>query len=128
VLILFLFVSRFFCLLILSSWPVTAASCVLLWFVRSLPRSVGSVPTSSVSDVQNLRRPVAVAVGTAKQRSFWSSGGLWVRPARLGLSPTPRAAAHFACDESSRYSAVIGLCRTFAETSGRHCRVSWHFC
>ena len=54
-LILFLFVSRFFCLLILSSWPVSAASCVLLWFVRSLPRSVGFVPTSSVSDVQNLR-------------------------------------------------------------------------
>jgi len=62
VLILFLFVSRFFCLLILSSWPVSAASCVLLWFVRSLPRSMGLVPTSSVSDVQNLRRPVAVAV------------------------------------------------------------------
>ena len=62
VLILFLFVSRFFCLLILSSWPVSAASCVLLWFVRSLPRSVGFVSTSSVSDVQNLRRPVAVAV------------------------------------------------------------------
>ena len=61
-LIFFLFVSRFFCLLILSSWPVCAASCVLLWFVRSLPRSVGFVPTSSVSDVQNLRRPVAVAV------------------------------------------------------------------
>ena len=58
----FSFVSRFFCLLILSSWPVSAASCVLLWFVRSLPRSVGFVLTSSVSDEQNLRRPVAVAV------------------------------------------------------------------
>ena len=59
------FVSRFSCLLIsclLSSWPVCAASCVLLWFVRSLPRSVGFVPTSSVSDVQNLRFAVAVAV------------------------------------------------------------------
>jgi len=54
------FVSRFFCLLIsclLSSWPVCAASCVLLWFVRSLPRSVGFVPTSSVSAVQSLRLP-----------------------------------------------------------------------
>jgi len=56
--LLILFVSRFFCLLIsrlLSSWPVCAASCVLLWFVRSLPRSVGLVPTSSVSDGQRLR-------------------------------------------------------------------------
>ena len=82
------------------------------------------------SDVQILRFAVAVAVplGAAKQRFIWSSGGLWVRPARLGLSPTPRAAAHFACDESSRYSTVIGLCRTFEETSGRHCRVGRHFC
>ena len=48
----------FFCLLIsylLSSWPVCAASCVFLWFVRSRPRSVAFVSTSSVSDVQILR-------------------------------------------------------------------------
>ena len=92
----------------------------------SLSASCTRVYVSLVhSGVQILRLAVAVAVplGAAKQRFIWSSGGLWVRPARLGVSPTPRAAAHFACDESSRYSAVIGLCRTFAETSGRHCRV-----
>ena len=42
------FLFLFFCLLIsclLSSWPVCAASCVLLWFVRSRPRGVGFVST-----------------------------------------------------------------------------------
>ena len=32
-------------------------------------------------------------------------------------------AVHCVCIDGSRFSAVIGLCRTFVETSGRHCRV-----
>ena len=40
-----------------------------------------------------------------------------------GLPPSPLwPAAYCACVEGSRFSAVIGLCRTFEETSGRHCR------
>jgi len=38
---------------LLSSWLVCAASCVLLWFVRSRPRSVGFV--SMVQLVSSIR-------------------------------------------------------------------------
>ena len=50
----------FFCLLIsylLSSWPVCAASCVFLWFVRSRSRSVGFV--SMVHLVSSIRDELA---------------------------------------------------------------------
>ena len=129
-LILFLFVSRFFCLLILSSWPVSAASCVLLWFVRSLPRSVGFVPTSSVSDVQNLRRPVAVAVlpnsGHFGLRVDYGSdprGSAYrLPPARLLTSHATRAAGtrpSSACVEPLRRPLAVtaGLADTSASES-----------
>ena len=119
--LLILYVSRFFCLLIswlLSSWPVCAASYVLLWFVRSLPRSVGFVPTSSVSDVQNLRFAVAVAVlpnsGQFGLRVDYGShprGSAYrLPPARLLTSQATRAAGtrpSSACVEPLRRPLVV---------------------
>ena len=125
-----LFVSRFFCLLILSSWPVSAASCVLLWFVRSLPRSVGFVPTSSVADVQNLRFAGAVAVlpnsGQFGLRVDYGSdprGSAYrLPPARLLTSHATRAAGtrpSSACVEPLRRPLAVtaGCADTSASAS-----------
>jgi len=88
------------------------------------------------SVVQILRFAFSVAVPLCSCAQMLLSSGSFSLRVDYGsdprgsayISPTPRAAAHFACDESSRYSTVIGLCRTFEETSGRHCRVGRLIC
>ena len=102
----------FFCLLIsylLSSWPVCAASCVFLWFVRSRSRSVGFV--SMVHLVSPFVRACCGVI--AKRFICYGLGGVRILPTRLGFRlPPVWPAAYCACVEVSRLSAVIGLCRT----------------
>ena len=85
---------------------------------------MGFVSTSLVSDVQILR-----LLWQYCQQRFNLVFGWIMSPTReAGLPPSPRVAAYFACEESSRFSTVIGLYRTFEETSGRHCRVGRLIC
>ena len=108
----------FFCLILisisclLSSWPVCAASCVLLWFVCSRPRGVGFYGSSGVIVFGvcltgpfscRLLRTVHLILWEEQQQVFASF-------------PRVRSAAHRAagssCPQGSRFSAVIGLCRS----------------
>jgi len=112
---LILFISLLLSLIscLLSSWHVCAASCVLVWFVRSRPRDVGFVSmfhlvsSSSVSVLRVHSLAVCCTVHLI----------IWEKQQQVFASfPRVRSAANKAagssCPQGSRFSAGIGLCRS----------------
>ena len=108
----------FFCLILisisclLSSWPVCAASCVLLWFVCSRPRGVGFYGSSGVIVFGVcLTGPFSCRLLRTVHLILWEE-----QQQVCASFPRVRSAAHRAagssCPQGSRFSAVIGLCRS----------------
>ena len=109
---LFLFFCRFsfrvFCPRGLSAH--CAASCVLLWFIRSRPRSVGFV--SMVHLVSSIRSELLWHYSQAVHLLWF---GRSMHPSHeAGLPPSPRLTGCLLRMRRghSRLSAVIGLCRS----------------
>ena len=109
---LFLFFCRFsfrvFCPRGLSAH--CAASCVLLWFIRSRPRSVGFV--SMVHLVSSIRSELLWHYSQAVHLLWF---GRSLHPSHeAGLPPSPRLTGCLLRMRRghSRLSAVIGLCRS----------------
>ena len=122
------FLFLLFCHLIsclLSSWPVCAASCVLLWLVRSRPRSVGFV--SMVHLVSSIRSRLLWHYSQAIHLLWF---GRSLHPSHEAvLPPSPRLAG--CLPRMRRGQSALGRPRPVSilvETSGRCCRVSRLIC
>ena len=125
------FLFLFFCLLIsciLSSWLIVcAASCVLLWFDRSRPRSVGFV--SMVHLVSSIRSRLLWRYGYSQAVHLLWFGRSMHPSHEAGLPPSPRLAGCLL--RVRRGQPALGRHRpvsNLVETSGRCCRMSRLIC
>ena len=110
---------------LLSSWPVCAVSCVLLWFIRSRPRSVGFV--SMVHLVSSIRSGLLWHYSQAVHLLWF---GRSLHPSHeAGLPPSPRLTGCLL--RMRRGQPALGRHRPvpiLVEIFGRCCRVSRLIC